>query len=103
MASLDVQVCAVLELLVMLFQVLGVGSLGVSRLAARRWALRAKAVFVLNLVGLGAVGAILGLHHSEFAMFAGGTMTALLVGMTVGGGTGGATTPLPSSGARLAA
>lgn len=103
MATLDVQVCAVLELLVMLFQVMGVGSLGVSRLATPRWALRARPVFVLALIGLGAAGAVLGLYHSEFAMFAGGTITALLVGMTIGGGTGGATMPLPASGARLAA
>jgi hypothetical protein len=103
MASLDVQVCAVLELLVMLFQVLGVGSLGVSRLAARRWAIRARALYVLALFGLGAVGAVLGMHDSEFALFAGGTMTALLVGMTVGGGTGGATVPATPAGARLAA
>jgi uncharacterized membrane protein YcfT len=103
MASLDVQVCAVLELLVMLFQVLGVGSLGVSRLAPRRWALRARTVYVLALLGLGAVGAILGLHDSEFALFAGGTMTALLVGMTVGGGAGGTTVPAATAGARLAA
>lgn len=103
MTSLDVQVCAVLELLVMLFQVLGVGSLGVSRLATPRWALRARPVFVLALIGLGAAGAVLGLHHSEFAMFAGGTITALLVGMTIGGGTSSATAPRPASGSPLVA
>ena len=36
-------------------------------------------------------GALCGRHDSEFALFAGGTMTVLLVGMIAGSGTAGST------------
>ena len=39
------------------------------------------------MVGLGVAGAMCGRHDSEFALFAGGTMTVLLIGMTMGGGS----------------
>jgi hypothetical protein len=45
------------------------------------------------MFGLGVAGALCGRHDSEFALFAGGTMTLLLIGMTAGGGTGHATAP----------
>jgi hypothetical protein len=80
--------CAILELLVMLFQVVGVGGLTLSRLAATRWAGRGRLGFILAMVGLGVCGTLLGLHDSEFALFAGGTMTVLLVGLTLGGHAG---------------
>lgn len=77
---------ALLEGLVMLLQVAGVLGLCLSRLSAARWADRGRVGLVLALVGLGIVGALLGRHDSEFALFAGGTMTLLLIGMTLGGG-----------------
>lgn len=77
---------ALLEGLVMLLQVAGVLGLVLSHLSAKRWAERGRFGLVLALVGLGVVGALLGRHDSEFALFAGGTMTFLLIGMTLGGG-----------------
>ena len=50
-----------------------------------RWAERGRVGFVIALVGLGLAGAYCGMHDSEFGLFAGGTMTALLIGMTIGG------------------
>ena len=41
---------------------------------------------IVALVGLGIAGALCGRHDSEFALFAGGTMTVLLIGMTMGSG-----------------
>lgn len=83
---------AMLEVAVVVFQVLGVATLCVSRLATTRtWAMRGRAGFVVALFGLGAAGALVGLHDSEFAVFAGATVTALLIGMTIGGGAGVAT------------
>lgn len=79
---------AVLEILVMLFQVVGVAGLGLARLGAERWADRGRLAFVVALFGLGVAGALLGVHDSEFAQFAGGTMAVLLVGMTLGGHAG---------------
>ncbi len=38
------------------------------------------------MVGLGVAGALCGRHDSEFALFAGGTMTVLLIGMIIGNG-----------------
>jgi hypothetical protein len=38
------------------------------------------------MVGLGLAGALCGRHDSEFGLFAGGTMTILLIGMIVGNG-----------------
>lgn len=85
---------AVLELVVMLFQVFGVAMLCLTRLMpATRWAERGRVGFVLSLVGLGVAGAWVGRHDSEFALFAGGTMTFLLIGMILGGGTTDAITP----------
>jgi hypothetical protein len=89
-----VRPAAVLELLVVLFQVFGVLALCLWRLLpATRWSERGRAGFVIALVGLGIVGALCGRHDSEFALFAGGTMTALLIGMTMGSGTTDATAP----------
>jgi hypothetical protein len=83
----NLRVSAVLELTVMLFQVFGVAALCVSRLfPATRWANRGRNGAILALVGLAATGAVCGRHASEFALFAGVTMTILLIGMTTGGG-----------------
>ncbi len=83
----SVRFCAVLELLVMVFQVGGIAALCVSRLLpTTRWADRGRVGYILALVGLGVAGALCGRHDSEFALFAGGTMTLLLIGMTVGSG-----------------
>lgn len=76
---------AALELMVVLFQVLGFIALCVSRLrSGTRWADRGRLGFVVALVGLGAAGALCGRHGSEFSLFAGFTMTALLIGMCTG-------------------
>lgn len=80
--------CAVLEVLVMAFQSLGVLSLVVTRLlpgtiAARR----GRRIFILSLFGLGITGALCGREDSHFALFAGATLTALFIGMIVGGGS----------------
>jgi hypothetical protein len=83
----SLRLCAVLELAVMLFQVVGVAALCASRLlpsTSSRWASRARAGFVVAMVGLGLAGALCGRHDSDFALFAGGTMTVLLIGMTMG-------------------
>ncbi len=78
----------ILEFLVMFFQVCGVAALCLTRLLpATRWAERGRVGFVIALVGLGIAGALCGRHDSEFALFAGGTMTALLIGVTVGSGS----------------
>jgi hypothetical protein len=83
----SVRICAVLELLVMVFQVGGIAALCVYRfLPATRWAGRGRVGYIIALVGLGVAGALCGRHDSEFALFAGGTMTLLLIGMTVGNG-----------------
>jgi hypothetical protein len=91
-------VCDVFEILVVLFQVCGVTGLCVSRLVAcsPRWSSRGQVGFIIALFGLGIAGALCGRHDSEFALFAGGTMTVLLIGMTVGSGaTETAEPPLP--------
>ena len=78
---------AVLECLVVLFQILGVAGLCLFRLLpSTPWALRGKVGYVVALVGLGILGAICGRQDSAFALFAGLTMTALLIGMTLGSG-----------------
>jgi hypothetical protein len=79
-------VCAIFEILVVLFQLSGILALCMSRLAPRttRWSSHGKVGFVVALVGLGVAGALCGRHDSEFALFAGGTMTVLLIGMTAG-------------------
>jgi len=80
-----VRVCAWLELSVVLFQVFGVVALCLSRLTpGTRWADRGRVGYVVALVGLGVAGALCGRHDSEFALFAGGTMPLLLIGMTAG-------------------
>jgi uncharacterized membrane protein YcfT len=73
------------ELAVVLFQVFGVLALCLHRLTPEtRWAERGRVGFVVALIGLGVAGAVCGRHDSEFALFAGGTMTFLLIGMTMG-------------------
>jgi hypothetical protein len=80
--------CAVLEALVMLFQMVGIAALCMARLfPGTRWAWRGKRVFVLALLGLAVAGASVGRHDSQFALFAGVTMTALLIGMIAGSGS----------------
>ncbi len=87
MDSLLVPSCALLEFLVMVFQVIGIGSLCLTRLfPGSRWAPRGRQVFVAALVGLGTAGAMVGRHDSHFALVAGMTMTALLIGMIAGAG-----------------
>jgi hypothetical protein len=79
--------CAWFELAVILFQVFGVAGLCLCRLLpSNRWGNRGRVWFVIALLGLGIAGALCGRHDSEFSLFAGGTMTALLIGMTMGDG-----------------
>jgi hypothetical protein len=87
-ASSPITVCAVYELLVVLFQVCGILGLCLNRLMPRstRWSSRGQISSIVALFGLGIAGALCGRHDSEFALFAGGTMTLLLIGMTMGGG-----------------
>ncbi len=86
-----------LELLVVFFQVCGIMGLCLSRLMPRSaWSYRGKIGFIVALFGLGIAGALCGRHDSEFALFAGGTMTILLIGMTIGGSTIDATEPAPN-------
>ena len=86
MAAANLTLCAVLELVIMAFQVLGVTGLCLTRLMSEaRWVGRGRVALILALVGLGITGAWCGRLDSEFALFAGGTMTALLIGMIVGG------------------
>jgi hypothetical protein len=81
----NLRVCALLELTVMLLQVFGVAALCLNRLLpATRWARRGRIGLVVALVGLAVAGALCGRHASEFALYAGGTMTVLLIGMTTG-------------------
>lgn len=78
------QVSDFLEIAIILFQVGGVLALVIHRLApASRWANRGRAGAILAVVGLGVAGAVCGRHDSEFALFAGATMTFLLIGMTI--------------------
>lgn len=82
-------VCEVVEVLVVLFQICGIMGLCLTRLMPRstRWSSRGQVGFIVALFGLGIAGALCGRHDSEFALFAGGTMTVLLIGMTVGSGS----------------
>ncbi len=85
MAWSNVSLSSVLEMVVILFQVCGVVSLCMTRLiSVARWAERGRVIFVIAMVGLGIAGGLCGREDSEFALFAGGTMTALLIGMTIG-------------------
>ena len=78
---------SILEPLVLVFQVVGVMGLCATRLMpATRWAARGRVGYIVALVGLGMTGALCGRQDSEFALFAGGTMTLLLIGMTIGSG-----------------
>jgi hypothetical protein len=81
--------CAVFELLVILFQVCGITGLCLNRLTPRstRWSSHGQVGSIIALFGLGIAGALCGRHDSEFALFAGGTMTVLLIGLTMGNGT----------------
>jgi hypothetical protein len=104
MFATKLDLCAILELLVIFFQVCGVMGLCLSRLLPRSaWSSRGKIGFIVALFGLGIAGALCGRHDSEFALFAGGTMTVLLIGMTIGGGTIDATeTATPYAGTEAA-
>ena len=87
MALSSLRLCAMLELSVMLFQVVGVIALCVSRLVpptSTRWANRGRAGVVVAMIGLGLAGAFCGRHDSDFALFAGGSLTILLIGITMG-------------------
>jgi hypothetical protein len=96
MALSHLRVDAVLELIVMAFQFIGVATLCLTRLVPQtRWADRGRVGFVIALVGLGVFGALCGRFDSEFALFAGGTMTVLLIGMVAGSGTVHPTVPRP--------
>jgi hypothetical protein len=81
--------CTIFEVLVVLFQVCGIMGLCLNRLMPRstRWSARGQVGLIVALFGLGIAGALCGRHDSEFALFAGGTMTLLLIGMTMGGGS----------------
>ena len=78
--------CTIFEILVVLFQVCGIMGLCLNRLMPRstRWSSRGQVGLIVALFGLGIAGALCGRHDSEFALFAGGTMTVLLIGMTMG-------------------
>jgi hypothetical protein len=85
----NLRLCAVLELTVILFQVFGVAALCLNRLLpATRWADHGRIGSVVALVGLAIAGALCGRHASEFALFAGVTMTVLLIGLTTGNSNG---------------
>jgi hypothetical protein len=91
MVLFSLPLCSLLELLVVLFQVFGVTALCLNRLlpaTSTRWVSRGRAGFVFALVGLGLTGAVCARNDSVFALIAGGTMTLLLIGMTVGNGHG---------------
>jgi uncharacterized membrane protein YhaH (DUF805 family) len=89
MVWIHLRMCAVLEVTVMLFQVFGVAALCLNRLLpASRWAERGRIGSIVAIVGLAVAGALCNRHCSEFALFAGGTMTVLLIGMTIGTGNG---------------
>jgi len=89
-----VRLCALLELAVVVFQVLGILALvALSLCPCPRIGDRVRTAVVLALVGLGVAGACCGVHDSEFGPFAGLTMTTLLIGLTVGGGN--TSTPPP--------
>jgi hypothetical protein len=81
--------CSVFEILVIVFQVCGVMGLCLNRLMPRStpWPTRGKVGSIIALFGLGIAGALCGRHDSEFGLFAGGTMTVLLIGMTIGSGS----------------
>lgn len=82
----DVRVTALIECCVLACQLAGALALIVTRLLpTTRLARGARLVFVLAMIGLAAGGAICGSQDSDFGLFAGGTMTVLLIGMITGG------------------
>ena len=89
MVGAHLSVCTVFEILVVLFQLCGILGLCLNRLLPRstRWSSSGLAGLIVALFGLAIAGALCGRHDSEFALFAGGTMTVLLIGMTMGGGS----------------
>ena len=89
MVGSHLSVCTIFEILVVLFQVCGILGLCLNRLLPRstRWSSSGLAGLIVALFGLAIAGALCGRHDSEFALFAGGTMTVLLIGMTMGGGS----------------
>jgi hypothetical protein len=82
-------VCTIFEIMVVLFQFCGIMGLCLNRLMPRstRWSSHGQVGLIVALFGLGIAGALCGRHDSEFALFAGGTMTLLLIGMTMGSGS----------------
>jgi hypothetical protein len=101
MVAPGVRLCAVCELAVIFFQVFGVAALCLTRLSrANRWVERGRLGFVIALVGLGMAGAMCGRNDSSFALFAGVSMTLLLIGMNMGSGPAGATDVHGLTGAR---
>ena len=94
--SSPANLCAVFEILVMVFQICGIMGLCLNRLTPRstRWSSRGQIGSIIALFGLGIAGALCGRHDSEFALFAGGTMTILLIGLTMGNGTTEKTEPM---------
>lgn len=69
-----------LELAVVLFQVVGVATLCVARLLPTSpWAVRGRFGFVAAMIGLGIAGTLCASYDSEFALFAGAAMAALLI------------------------
>lgn len=74
------------EMLVMFFQTFGVACLFLNRLTDQRssWHAPGRVGVIVAVIGLGVAGALCGRQDSEFALFAGGTMTVLLIGMTIG-------------------
>jgi hypothetical protein len=96
MAMSSVHLCSLFDFSVILFQVTGVVALCLWRLMpAYRLGEFGRTGFVIAIVGLGVAGALCGLHDSEFALFAGVTMTVLLIGMNMGSGPIDATRPAP--------
>jgi hypothetical protein len=84
--SIALRAADLLELTIMLLQVVGVVSLAVCRLGSgTRSSHWARAALFLAMFGLATAGALVAHHDSEFGLFAGGTMTILLIGMTIGG------------------
>jgi hypothetical protein len=93
----QLSVCSIFEVLVVLFQVCGIMGLCLNRLMPRStwWSTRGQQSLIVALFGLGIAGALCGRHDSEFALFAGGTMTILLIGMTTGSGSVERIDPIP--------
>ncbi len=85
MELLAIRPTAVCQSIVMLFQFLGILGLLLSRLMpASIWARRGKLIFLLGLIGLGFAGVLSGSQPTGSSLMAGGTITALLVGMNLG-------------------